>query len=210
MIQRNNLSVDDNIYGCHIRINAKLFLWIWALRLRTYQSIHKKNSFAYAEIDIRGKMSDWRKVTLVLIPTWSISCVKPHWTVVIQRSSLSWMTIYIYIYIRDGKIRVVWENLWHTSTLLFCYQLIQKVWLVLYFYTNLHHFKQIRYVDSPTAELLGTYTSRSTGESDTNTHTYIYIYIYIYIITALVVTILLRGFVANQMRYNLESAQYLW
>ena len=41
---------------------------------------------------------------------------------------------------------------------------------------------------------------------------YIYIYIqniYIYIITVLVVTNSLRVFVANQMRYNLESAQYL-
>ena len=38
---------------------------------------------------------------------------------------------------------------------------------------------------------------------------YIYIYIYIYIITVLVVTISLGGFVADQMRYNLESARYM-
>ena len=37
----------------------------------------------------------------------------------------------------------------------------------------------------------------------------IYIYIYIYIIIVLVVTISLRGVVADQMQYNLESAQYL-
>ena len=36
--------------------------------------------------------------------------------------------------------------------------------------------------------------------------TYIYIYIYIYI-TVLVVTISIRGFIADQMRYNLESVQ---
>ena len=40
-----------------------------------------------------------------------------------------------------------------------------------------------------------------------NIITYIYIYIYIYIITILVVTISLREFVADQIRYNLESAQ---
>ena len=39
---------------------------------------------------------------------------------------------------------------------------------------------------------------------------YMYIYIYIYIIEVLVVTILLRGFVANQMQCNLKSAKYLW
>ena len=39
---------------------------------------------------------------------------------------------------------------------------------------------------------------------------YSYIYIYIYSITLLVVTISLHGFVADQMQYNLESAQYLW
>ena len=48
----------------------------------------------------------------------------------------------------------------------------------------------------------------------------IYIYIYIYvcvcvcvcvcIVTEFVVTNSLWGFVANQVRYNLESAQYLW
>ena len=54
------------------------------------------------------------------------------------------------------------------------------------------------------------------------THNYIYIYIFIYaylyiyiytytcIITVLAVTISLRGFVANQIRYNLESPPYLW
>ena len=36
-----------------------------------------------------------------------------------------------------------------------------------------------------------------------------YIYIYIYIITVLVVTKSLCGFLANQVQYNLESAQYL-
>ena len=38
---------------------------------------------------------------------------------------------------------------------------------------------------------------------------YIYIYIYMYIVTVLVVTNLLCWFVANQVQYNLESAQYL-
>ena len=39
---------------------------------------------------------------------------------------------------------------------------------------------------------------------------YIYIYIYIYILQqCMVVTISLGRFVADQMRYNLESAQYL-
>ncbi len=38
---------------------------------------------------------------------------------------------------------------------------------------------------------------------------YIYIYIYIYIITVLVVTKSISGFVANQVQYNMESAQYL-
>ena len=38
---------------------------------------------------------------------------------------------------------------------------------------------------------------------------YIYIYIYIYIY-CMVLTISLGGFVADQTRYNLESAQYLW
>ena len=37
---------------------------------------------------------------------------------------------------------------------------------------------------------------------------YIYISIYIYIVTVLVVTNSLCGFVANKVRYNLESAQY--
>ena len=46
----------------------------------------------------------------------------------------------------------------------------------------------------------------------THMHTdiYIYIYIYIHIITVLVVTFSLHGFAADQMQYNLESAQYLW
>ena len=46
---------------------------------------------------------------------------------------------------------------------------------------------------------------------------YICIYIYIYvcvcvcvIIIVLVVTISFRGFVVEQMRYNLENVQYLW
>ena len=39
---------------------------------------------------------------------------------------------------------------------------------------------------------------------------FIYIYIYIYVVTMLVVTDSLCGFVVKQMRYNLESAQYLW
>ena len=38
---------------------------------------------------------------------------------------------------------------------------------------------------------------------------YIYIYIYIYIMTVLVVTKSLCGFVANQVQYNMESAQFL-
>ena len=39
---------------------------------------------------------------------------------------------------------------------------------------------------------------------------YIYIYIYIYsIVTVLVVTIPLFRFVAHQIQYNMESAQYL-
>ena len=37
-----------------------------------------------------------------------------------------------------------------------------------------------------------------------------YIYIYIYNITELVVSISLREFVADEMGYDLESAQYLW
>ena len=38
---------------------------------------------------------------------------------------------------------------------------------------------------------------------------YIYLYIYIYTLTVLVITISLHGFEADQMWYNLESAQYL-
>ena len=41
----------------------------------------------------------------------------------------------------------------------------------------------------------------------TNTHTHTYIYIYI--ITVMFVIISLREFVADQMQYTLESAQYL-
>ena len=48
-----------------------------------------------------------------------------------------------------------------------------------------------------------------TRPNNTHTHTHVYIYIYIYYNT-LVVTISLGGFVADQMQYNLESAQYLW
>ena len=40
---------------------------------------------------------------------------------------------------------------------------------------------------------------------------FVYIYIYIYILQKyMVVTISLGGFVSDQMRYNLEGAQYLW
>ena len=38
---------------------------------------------------------------------------------------------------------------------------------------------------------------------------HIYIYIYIYIITELVVTKSIRGYVSNQMLYDMESARYL-
>ena len=38
---------------------------------------------------------------------------------------------------------------------------------------------------------------------------YIYVYIYIHMQNCMVVTISLGGFVADQMRYNLGSAQYL-
>ena len=37
----------------------------------------------------------------------------------------------------------------------------------------------------------------------------VYIHIYIYIMIVLVVTKSLCGFVANQVQYNMESAQYL-
>ena len=49
-------------------------------------------------------------------------------------------------------------------------------------------------------------------------YTYIYIYIYIYIIIIIIIIIIilvlvvtksLSGFVANQVQYNMESAQYL-
>ena len=39
---------------------------------------------------------------------------------------------------------------------------------------------------------------------------YIYIYIYIYGITVLLLTNSLRGFVIDQIWYNLESTQYIW
>ena len=35
------------------------------------------------------KISDWRKISRVPILAWSISCVLPHWTVVIQQNSVS-------------------------------------------------------------------------------------------------------------------------
>ena len=38
---------------------------------------------------------------------------------------------------------------------------------------------------------------------------YIYIYIYLFIIPVLVVTKSLCGYVANQVQYDMESAQYL-
>ena len=43
----------------------------------------------------------------------------------------------------------------------------------------------------------------------THTHTYIYIYIYIYMKTLIVVTNSLCRFIADLVRYNLESAQYV-
>ena len=52
-----------------------------------------------------------------------------------------------------------------------------------------------------------------TKSTHTHTHTHIYIYIYMYIYILLqymVVTISLGEFVIDQMRCNLESAQYLW
>ena len=48
------------------------------------------------------------------------------------------------------------------------------------------------------------------GLFNVNSWLYIYIYIYIYIVTVLVATNSLCGFMVNQVRYNLESAQYLW
>ena len=47
-------------------------------------------------------------------------------------------------------------------------------------------------------------------ETDSISHsTNIYIYIYIYIIRVLVVTKSLCGYVSNQVKYNMESTQYL-
>ena len=38
------------------------------------------------------------------------------------------------------------ENLWHSGTLFFCYQLIQTVWMVLY--TRFHNYKQVTCVSN--------------------------------------------------------------
>ena len=59
---------------------------------------------------LRSMLPDWYKVRWVSIIVWTVLCVYPHWTVVIQQTTLSvddniYIYIYIYIYLTDKMKR---------------------------------------------------------------------------------------------------------
>ena len=59
------------------------------------------------------------------------------------------------------------------------------------------------------AEVLLVYSTVSANRVDSKLYIYIYIYIY-YIMRVLVISKSLCGYLSNQVKYNMESAQYLW